>query len=174
MNELFECNLEEEKGTDLSKLESGNLPLEDYVAAHKNMIVPCHDIFIQYNGGILLVRRDNQPMRDTIWPIGGRIQRGVKTEDSLRLKVKQETRLDITDITFLGSARIFMHTEPFGHGKGTDNTAFVFFAVGNGNLKLDNLHKDPMIVMPSEYPRLRPELHPYVKKFMDGAIKLVK
>jgi len=173
MSSLKEYNLEEEKGVDLTKLESGKMPLEDYIKAHQQMVVPCHDIFIQFDGGILLVTRDNEPMKGFLWPLGGRIQRGIETEESLKMKVKEEANLEIEKMTYIGSSRIYMHTEPFGHGKGTDNTVFVYFAVGKGNLRLDNLHKDPTIIKPENYEKIRETLHPYVRDFMDQAIKLV-
>lgn len=170
MKEYF---IEDNQEVDLSNLKAHPLSLKDYTTAHQNLVIPCHDVFIQYGEGILLVTRDNLPMKGILWPIGGRMQRGIPTEESLKQKVKIECNLDIINLKYLGYARQFMQTDPFSHGKGTDTTAVAFFAKGKGELKLDNLHKDPKIITPEEYPLIRSSLHPYVRDFMDEAIKLV-
>ena len=170
MKEYF---IEDDKEVDLSKLKAAHLNNEDYAKAHQNLVIPCHDVFIQYGKGILLVTRDNLPMKGILWPVGGRMQRGVPTEESLKHKVKLECNLDITKLKYLGYARQFMATDPFSHGNGTDTTAVVYFAIGKGELKLDNLHKEPKIITPEEYPIIRSQLHPYVRDFLDEAIKLV-
>jgi len=171
--ELKEYSLENDREVELTKLEAGLMPIADYTNAHGSLVVPCHDIYIQHGNGLLLVIRDNLPMKGILWPMGGRITRGLRTEESLARRVKGECGLELSDIKYLGSARLFMSTEPLGHEKGTDNIALVYYAKGHGELKLDDLHKDPKIVTPVEYPKLRPQLHPYVQDFMDIAIKLV-
>lgn len=133
----------------------------------------CHDVFIQRGKGILLVIRDNHPYKGELWCLGGRFEGGMKTEDSLRVLTRRETNLELEDITFLDTIRMFAQTDPFGHGKGSDTPAVVYFARGKGDLKLNELNKDPMIVTPSEYLRLRDSLHPYIRDFMDISVSLI-
>jgi ADP-ribose pyrophosphatase YjhB (NUDIX family) len=173
MGKVQEYILENGEKVDLKKLESDFMPESDYISAHKGLVISCHDVFIQHEDGLLLVVRDNFPMKGELWPIGGRIERGIKTEESLKNKTRKECGLDLHNIKYLGSARILMDTEPFNHGKGTDCVAFVYFARGEGELNLDSLHKNPRIVKTSEYRELRSDLHPYVRDFMDEAIKLI-
>lgn len=157
---------------DLEKFRSP--PLADYfIEAHKNLPIVCHDVFIEYKGGILLVIRDNEPAKGRKWCIGGRLQKGITTEESLKKKAKEECGLDLKDIKYLGCGRMYWNLDPFGHGKGTDCPAFAYFARGEGELKLDNLHKEPMIIKPADYPAIRSKLHPYIQDFMDKAMKLV-
>lgn len=172
---MKEYKVDFKENEDTSLLQAPLMPLDEYVTAHKGLVITCHDIIIQYKDGALLIRRNVYAPKDILWPIGGRIKRGMRIEDSLREKVKEECNLELEDITELGHARVFFKTEPFKHGKGTDNIVFMFFGRGKGKLKLDQFHRDPTIISPDKYtPEFRKDLHPYVRDFMDMAIKLVK
>ncbi|MFH1359128.1 MAG: NUDIX domain-containing protein [archaeon] len=169
MKEYF---FEDREVVDIDDLKSEKMPKEDYIKAHKSLVIFCHDIFIEYNDGILLVIRKEFPAKGILWPIGGRVLRGYSVEDSLRLKVKEECGLEIEDIKGLGCARTFFKTDPFGHGKGTDSINFVYFAKGKGELRLDELHEKPMIVSKEKYKEIRDDLHPYIRDFMDKVIEM--
>ncbi len=172
MNPVFkEYAIENNQPVELNNLTTGFIPDEEFTSAHKNVPIVCHDAFIEYEGGILMVERDNVPAKHEIWCIGGRIQRGITTVDSLRKKVRAECGLELESIEFLGTAREFFTTDPFGHDKGTDTPSLVFYAKGIGEIKLDNLHKNPIIVKPEEYQELRKTLHPYMQDFMDIAFE---
>lgn len=166
---MKEYSFEDGRKVNISNLQADFLNKEDYAKAHEHLVIPCHDVFIRYKEGILLIVRDNLPGKDIFWPIGGRISRGIETIESLRKKVKSECNLELENISELGTFRIYWNTEPFGHGHGTDNVSFVYIADGIGELKLDNLHKDPRIVTKEEYSKIRDSLHPFVRDFMDKA-----
>ncbi len=105
--------------------------------------------------------------------MGGRINRGMKTIDSLKKKVKEECNLELYNIHELGFVRMFLNTDSFGHGKGTDTPSIVFFAEGKGDLKLDNLHADPHFITKDEFENIKDSLHPFVRDFMEKAIKFL-
>ena len=151
-------------------LKTGLMDLENYKIAHEGMIIPCHDIFIEYDGGILLVKRLNLPAKEILWPLGGRISRGVSIEDSLKEKIWEESHLNLNGLVELGHARTYWKTDPFGHGKGTDTINFVYFGKGEGSLELDSLHEKPKIISTENYQAIRDDLHHYVRDFMDIAI----
>ncbi|MBU2576890.1 MAG: hypothetical protein KKF50_04150 [Nanoarchaeota archaeon] len=155
-------------------LKARLMDLSDYKKAHEKLIILCHDVFIQYRGGILLVKRLNFPAKDMWWPLGGRIKRGMEVKDSLREKVWGEAGLKLSHLTEWGYARTLFKTDPFGHGKGTDTLNLVYFAKGRGSLSVDNLHEKPTIITPKRYKLIRKKLHPYVKDFMDKAIPLIE
>lgn len=172
---MKEYNFEEGIDVNISDLKSERIPQKQYTIVHKKISILCHDIFIEIEGGILLVVRRRYPAKGILWPVGGRIKRGVRIKDSLKDKVREECDLELSDIKELGCARTFFKTDPLGHGKGTDTLNIVYFARGKGKLKLDNFHKNPVIVKPQNYKKgFRKELHPYVRDFMDIAIKLLK
>ncbi|HLC31597.1 MAG TPA: hypothetical protein VJK51_02935 [Candidatus Nanoarchaeia archaeon] len=156
------------------------LSLADYQKAHQSLPIMCHDVFIFYRSGILLVYRDNFPAKNEYWPIGGRLQRGVPVVDSLRDKVQKECGLQLKDIVYIDLARHFFRTAPFDLKKGTDTPCAVYAACGEGILKLDTLHSKPLLVVPEgvhiapvggcvvqEYtPEFSAKLHPYVREFL--------
>ncbi len=157
-----------EAGMDVQQMQADPLPREEYAKAHQSMVIPCQDVFIFYEGGILLINRDNLPAKDVLWPLGGRVQRGLTMEESLQKRVKAECNLDIERIEKIGTARTFFATDPIGHGHGTDSMNHVYVTVGKGTLRLDDLHKDPFIVTPAKYTEgFREQLHPYVRDFVD-------
>ena len=162
----------EHGSVDLKHLEPPFMEDEAYEKSHECLVVLCHDVFIQYAGGILLVQRRLHPAQDYYWPIGGRVQRGMSTEDSLRQKVKAECNLDLDGIVEIGQARTFFRTDPFGHGRGTDSFNLVYFGEGNGELRLDDLHEEPRIITVAEYFKgATNEFHPYVRDFMEIVMK---
>lgn len=153
---------------DLTRLTSVPMPYADYMQAHRSLVILCHDVFIEYNGGVLLIHRKNYPAKDILWPIGGRVERGIPTEVSLKQKVKNECNLDITDLQILGFSRTFFSTEPFGHNKGTDTFNIVYFGRGVGKIKLDGDHEKPTILYPHEIANdFGIELHPYVYDYLE-------
>lgn len=167
--------LEHGKEVDLSKLRAEKMPLNDYQKAHKGLVIACCDVAIGYQGGILLVNRDNYPAKDVLWPLGGRLSRGVPQKESLLQLVKAESGIKLLDpIIYLGIGRTFFQTDPFGHGNGTDSRNAIYFARGEGKIKLDKLHSIPKIVKPEDYtPEFRATLEPYVQDFMDLVILMV-
>ncbi|MBI3623519.1 NUDIX hydrolase [Candidatus Pacearchaeota archaeon] len=170
-----EYAIENGREIDLKPLEVGFIEKEDFIRDHQQTIILCHDAFIKYNGGILLVTRDNVPAKDILWPVGGKVQRGVNVEESLRKKVKAECGLEIKNLEDIGIGRTLFHTDPFGHGKGTDSFNLVYFVEGEGELNLDRLHKSPRIIKPKDYtPSFRESLHPYVRDHMDICIEKLR
>ncbi len=172
---MKEYAVEDGKKVDLQKLVALPLPKEVYARAHQSLPIACHDVFIEYQGGILLVRRNNLPAKDKWWMIGGRVQRGIPVLESLKRKVEEECGLERDHIVELGTGRTLFNADPFGHGKGTDTINWVYFAKGNGDIKLDKLHKKPRIVKVADYTdAFRKSLHPYVRDFMDKAMGIVQ
>ena len=168
-------NGEEIGDVDLNKLKAKRLPSDIYEQKHKGSVLSCHDIFIEYEGGVLLVRREKEPAKGELWPIGGEIKRGMLFEDSLRKKVYEECRLnELDDIVYLGFGRPFFNEDPFSHGKGTDALGLVYFGRGKGNIELDENHSHQTIITPREYSDYRTRLHEYVRDFMDIVMPLVE
>ena len=158
---------------DLRPLQTGRMNPAEYGFVHPRTCLPCHDAFIEYQGGILLVKRLNPPIIDALWPIGGLVMRGVPIEESMRAKVRAESGLELDDLTELGFGRTLFQTDPCGHGRGTDTINIAYFARGRGSLALDKLHAEPTIVTPDQYRSLRDDMHSYVRDFMDLAIPLL-
>jgi hypothetical protein len=172
---MKEYAVEKGKKVNLDRLKAHKIPPGEYRKVHAGTTIACHDIFIEHNGGIILGVRATEPDKRGTWPIGGRIQRGVGIEESLRRKVKEELNLEIEGLRELGTARTFLSTDPFGHGKGTDTLIIVYYGKGKGKPRLNRLNTDCIIVTPGKYTKeLRAKLHPYVRDFTDLAMKRIK
>jgi len=168
MNEHYVENGHE---IDIAKLQAGHAPIEEYSTAHRTVSIVCHDVVVRMRDKYLLIERDNVPAKGILWPLGGRVARGISAEESLKDKVFREAGIEITNIKFLGVARTLFETDPFGHGKGTDTVNLMYLADGQGEIKLDELHKSPTLFIREEYhERLRSNLHPYVIEIMDKAL----
>ncbi len=164
--------IENDAPVDLEKMkQDGFMPENEYRSANANLVLACHDVFIKYADGILLVKRKTKPAINVWWPLGGRILKGFSNEESLSKRVESECGLKLTNIQEIGCSRVILGTDPFGHGKGVDAIAVVFYAESIGNLNLDQFHFDPQIITPATYTEeFRETLHPYVRDYMDIAI----
>lgn len=166
-----EYAIENKEPVKIQDLTASYISKEQYVSAHQNTIIVCADVMIWYNDGFLLVKRDNVPALGELWPIGGRIQRGISMEENVRDKVKSECNLDLDRLVLLNVGRTSFKTDPFNHGKGTDTINFMYLAEGIGKIKLDNLHSKPTIVTQEIFNKIKSSLHPYVVDFMETAFK---
>ncbi len=162
---------EDKKDVDLKKLKVGFIPKEEYIKSHENTVIFCIDMMIWYNGGFLLVQRDNVPAKGELWGIGGRVERGVPTEEGLKNKVRAECNLELENVKLLTVSRQFWQTDPFSHGKGTDTVSLMYYAEGLGELRLDKLHSNPVIVDIKKFRQIKDSLHPYMADFMELAFK---
>ncbi|MCI4666884.1 MAG: hypothetical protein MRZ79_01895 [Bacteroidia bacterium] len=162
----------EHQPVELAPLKAGLMPRNTYVEAHQKLVIACHDImvYLEDQQAWLLILRKNEPARDILWPLGGRILRGMNTIDSAIKKVKEESKLDITEIREVGYARTFFQTDPFGHGKGTDTLNVLLIARAKGEVSLDELHEEPTFIKKEDYtPDFIKSLHPYVADFFELA-----
>lgn len=166
-----EYALENKQNVRFEDLVVGHIPKEDYLNMHKNTIIVCADIMIWYEGGFLLVKRDNVPALGEMWPIGGRMQRGIPLEKNMKIKAKAECGLGLENLCLLNVGRTIFNTDPFGHGKGTDTVNFMYCAEGTGKLNLDTLHSKPTIIGLEFYKKIKSILHPYVVDFMNLAFE---
>lgn len=159
-----------EKHIDLKNLENTFISEEIYTKIHESTVIFCHDVFIRCTyqdvKGLLLVKRLREPAKDLYWPIGGRVLRGLPTEDSLIKKAKNECNVTLKNIEYLGSARTFFDTEPFGHNHGTDTFNVIYIADGVGEITLNNLHTSPIIVNKETYISIKATLPLYVQNFI--------
>jgi ADP-ribose pyrophosphatase YjhB (NUDIX family) len=170
---IKEYAFEKNSVVDRESLISEKMPLKEYQKAHASLVILCHDVFIEYQNALMLVVRENDPIKGELCPLGGRQERGLSITDSLQKKVHAECGLKLEDnLKYLGCARTCFATDPFGHDKGTDTMNLVYYAKATGEINLDTLHSHPTLVQKKTYTKeFREQLHPYVADFMDKAIK---
>jgi ADP-ribose pyrophosphatase YjhB (NUDIX family) len=166
---MHEYTLENDHDIDTTALQTGFVADEEFSIAHKTMCFVCHDVLVRVGDKYLLVNRDNVPAKDILWPLGGRVQRGVAAEESLKNKVRKEAGLELENIRFLGVARTLFETDPWGHGKGTDTLNLMYAADGTGDVQLDQLHSEPRWLGEEEFQEAKAQLHPYVVEMLEKA-----
>lgn len=169
--EYKEYSIEDNEKVDLENLKSGFIPREDFISIHKDAVILTTDVMIWYKDGFLLINRDNFPAKGELWSIGGRIERGVPMEEAVKKKAKLECGLELENLNLIGVFRSYWKQDPFGHGKGTDTLSFMYLAEGVGEIKLDALHSNPLIVNFEMLKKIKPSLHPFVRDFMEMAFK---
>ncbi len=223
-----------EEGTDLESLRYLGRGERRYGIGRQLFDRGCDDALVGYddgNGkGILLIRRNAEPAKGYLWPLGGFTDRGVRKKDSLASRIENESGLKIDKETIIkiGEGRMIWKTTPYQPVKvtpkirdmisnsetskksvqevlallqsegiygdvskmdiqsfadlvqerdlpsGIDDFGNLFYAEATGNLKLDFLHKNPVVVTPKKYNyEFMSTLHPYVKLGMDRAIKFL-
>ena len=168
---MNEYAFENDHEIDVVKLQTGHVPIEEYVIAHSTVSYACHDVIVRMGNKYLLIERDGLPVKGILWPLGGRVVRGMPIEESAKDRIFKESGLGITNLKFLGVARTLFETDPFGHGKGVDTVNLMYVAEGHGEIRLDKLHKSPTLFTREQYhDELRPNLHPYVIEIMDKAL----
>lgn len=57
----------------------------------------CVDIFLENDGKYLLIKRTQEPVKGTFWPIGGRIHKGETAEQAARRKIKEEIGINYSN-----------------------------------------------------------------------------
>ncbi len=158
----------------LDKLKFLTLDANSHMPSKSSRVIACHDAFIEYKGGILLVNGNAHPYKGCFWPVNGEIRKGFHIETSLRETIKANVNLEVGCLSLLDVSRMIFEEEPSGDI--TDTVRFAFFGKGSGDLMLNNkYYNDHTIILPKNYNEdLRLSLQPYVKDIMEFAIRLVK
>jgi colanic acid biosynthesis protein WcaH len=117
------------------------IPEDIYKLIVKNTVVMCVDCVIYKDGKILLVRRNNEPLKGRYWTPGGRVLKGERLIDAVKRKVKEETGLTIKPISMVGFYEDFFKKNELGLDM-VHTTSIVFAAsYVKGKVKLDSQSK---------------------------------
>lgn len=168
--EYKEYALENSKIVPLAPLNKGFISPEEFKLVHRDLALLTADVLIEYASGFLLLKRENYPGYGEYFPVGGRVKKGVPVIEFLKQKALEECGLSIEDLKFRGVSRMFFQTDPFGHGAGTDTTSLMYSAKGKGELKLDDLHSEYILVNKNNFDNLKNELPPYSRDFIQECL----
>jgi colanic acid biosynthesis protein WcaH len=115
------------------------IPLELYTKIIDLIPIVCVDIIIEYNKKYLLVKRNNKPLKNEWWVVGGRILKNELAEDACRRKMLEETGLSATKFKFVGVYQDVFEESSYGkHDYHTISLVFESKVDDLSNLKLDN------------------------------------
>lgn len=117
------------------------IPPEQYARMIEHLPILCVDIVIRNSGGeILLIKRENEPLKGEWWVVGGRVHKGETLEQAAIRKAKEEVGLQVNNLQFIGYYEDAFETNPFGLATPLHSVSVVFTAVVNDGktIRLDD------------------------------------
>jgi len=147
------------------------VPEKEYQIIRKFGVRPCHDIIIYLpaTNQIVIAIRKQEPAKGFLWPFGGGQKLGYNLVESAKILIEKESGIQISEIEIIGP--------PTDHkwSKGPNefsvhDLAVYFTAVGEGEVKPNNLHAVYFFNNPEEYLKQREKLPHWIKVGMDRAV----
>src|SRR4051812_43489741 len=89
------------------------IPEELYKNILASVPIACVDVIVRMRGRIILVQRENEPLKGFWWLPGGRINRGETAIAAAARKVRADVGLSIANTTFIGYYEDQFETGPF-------------------------------------------------------------
>ena len=130
--------------------ENDFLPDVLYGQIVKRLPIVSVDALIVVDGALLLVRRNNEPVKGEWWVPGGRIHKGESLEEALRREILEETGLELKDCRLIN---VYSRVFPERH----DITIAYLCHCKRGQVKLNSEHSEYAL-----FKRMPPGLHPYL------------
>lgn len=109
---------------------------------------------------ILVLKRNNAPVKGEWWFPGGRVHKGETLSEALIREVKEETGLDIKVVNTVG---VYTRVFPERH----DISIVFLCSLNTGNLELNQEHSDVKFLSTKKAMR---ELHPELQRVIKDAI----
>ena len=92
------------------QLHDEHIPAETFATCLDNMPQPCVDLVVEYEDGILLTRRQNEPAKgEWFWP-GSRLHKGERLDDAAERIAEEELGLGAVESERLGVSEHFWDT----------------------------------------------------------------
>ena len=128
------------------------------------------DAIIPYKGGIVLIKRRNEPFKDHYALPGGIVEYGEKVEEALVREVKEETGLDVEPYRLVG-VYSDPNRDPRGHF-----VSICFIAIPKGGeLRATSDAKDVRVFKLDSLPKLAfdhnkmiEDAKPYLRDLIEG------
>lgn len=130
-----------------------------YAWVKKNLPIPTADALIMGKGGVLLLRRKNEPEAGKWWTPGGRVMLGEKIEEALKRIVKAETGIQVDVLSVLGVLQVIT---PYSH---TIGPIHFCCPVGEEDVVLDGQHDD------FQWATVCTDAAPTIRVYVDNALR---
>jgi len=96
-----------------------------YKTITENIPILCVDIVVKYEDQYLLVKRNNDPLKDVFWPIGGRIYKAEKAFSAAKRKLLEEANIK----TYNDLHPIGFYEDTFLRNAFSDNVLYHTFSI---------------------------------------------
>ena len=134
---------------------SGWIDEPEYSHIKKIMPLPVVDLLVVYEGKILLMKRNNPPLKNGWFTPGGRILLGESLEDAVKRTLIEETGLTAIRIEQKGTmSQIFDELQSI--------TTFYFVEVNNDTVVMNDEHSEFTWIS-----EIDDETHPYLKEMIE-------
>ena len=115
------------------------IPADLYTRIIDLIPIICVDIIIKWDNKYLLVKRNNNPLKDEWWVVGGRILKKELAVDACSRKMFEETGLSASNFEFVGVYQDVFEESSFGkHDYHTISLVFETQIDNLNNILLDN------------------------------------
>jgi colanic acid biosynthesis protein WcaH len=148
-------------------VQDAYIPEAEFATCLRHMPQPCVDLIVEYDGGILVARRENEPASgEWFWP-GGRLYKGERLDEAVHRVAREELSLDVELVERLGVSEHFWDRSSVA-GVDSRHTIPIVYRVRpdppGQAIDLDEQHSDSRVL------RSRPEgdqLNEYVREYID-------
>lgn len=121
------------------------IPEYTYRKIQMSLPVLCVDVMIRYKGKYLLIKRNEEPMRDVYWVPGGRVLKNESLRSAAKRKIREETGLVPYEMEMVGIYEDQYEESSLGRipdGYHTVAVVFEAFVDSLDGLKLDRTSED--------------------------------
>ena len=132
----------------MAEVETSHLPTRLFNKMMKCLPIVSAEALIATDEGLLLLKRNNKPVKGEWWFPGGRIRKGESPEEALRREAKEETNLDLCDCKLIN---VYSRVFPERH----DITIAYFCKIKPGRIVLNSEHSEYAF-----FKKLPDDLHP--------------
>ena len=140
------------------------IPSATFATCLENIPQPCVDLVVEYEDGILLTRRQNEPAKgEWFWP-GSRLYKGERLDDAATRIAEEELGLALVETERLGVSEHFWDTSSIDGVDSRHTIPIVYRVVPDDRAKitLDNQHDAYRVV--TEPPA---DANQYVSEYFD-------
>jgi colanic acid biosynthesis protein WcaH len=145
--------------------QDAHIPESEFATCLQHLPQACVDLVVEYDGGILLARRQNRPAKgELFWP-GGRLRKGERLDEAPHRLAREELGLEVRVVERLGVSEHFWEESSIPGVESRHTIPVVYHVVpepADQEIQLDDQH--------SEYELLREprgDLHQYVREYVD-------
>lgn len=104
-----------------------HIPEYTYRKIQQSLPVLCVDVMMRFEGKYLLIKRNEEPMKDVFWVTGGRVLKGETLQEAALRKIREETGLRPYEMSMVGVYEDQYEESSLGRVPGGYHTVAVVF-----------------------------------------------
>jgi len=143
------------------------IPEDRFAICQRNLPEACIEVFLEHGDGVLLARRSNEPAKGEWFTPGARLYKGEELIDAAHRVAEEELGVEIELAGRLGVYSHFWDTSAVA-GVETRHTVNIVYRASpvrpDFEITLDDQHDTYRFVTTAT-----PELHPYMRHYLDDA-----